>query len=189
MFAKEAPADAMVVLSAADGVFDPANLIEKIGNNNTMWITGGDPERVFEEFCLQFVTVRAAGGVVENGSGCLLMIYRKGWWDLPKGHVEQGETTEQAAVREVEEETGLVDLSVGELITTTQHFYNDFGPWEMKRTWWYAMRHEGTGDTVPQSEEGIDRVEWLGGKELWGALEGAYTTIRSVVSMWLQKKG
>jgi ADP-ribose pyrophosphatase YjhB (NUDIX family) len=50
--------------------------------------------------------VMAAGGLVENEHGEILLIYRKKHWDLPKGKLDAGETLEECAVREVEEETG-----------------------------------------------------------------------------------
>jgi bis(5'-nucleosidyl)-tetraphosphatase len=60
---------------------------------------------------------RSAGGVVfydsgGNGPVFLLMVNRKGYWEFPKGHVKPGETDEEAAVREVREETGLTSLEI-----------------------------------------------------------------------------
>ncbi len=57
------------------------------------------------------VFVRAAGGFVSAPDGRMLLILRNGRWDLPKGKVEPGETLLQAALREVQEETGIHGLS------------------------------------------------------------------------------
>ena len=58
-------------------------------------------------------SIEAAGGIIISEKGELLMIFRRGKWDLPKGKIDQGETPPQAAIREVKEETG---LSMVELI-------------------------------------------------------------------------
>lgn len=180
-FAEEAPAGAGAVTVSGTEDITPANLTQRIGNNNTLWVTGEDPERIFLEFMEQFAPVEAAGGVVENAAGKVLMIYRKGWWDLPKGHVEPGETALQAALREVREETGVESISPGEPITATYHFYNDFGRWEMKRTQWYGMYCTGDCGTFPQAEEGIEKAVWLDRAGLEIILEGSYATIRAVM--------
>ena len=65
--------------------------------------------------CLTFLKrrmrwVRAAGCVVHDDAGNMLLISRNNRWDLPKGKVEPGETLLQAALREVEEETGITPL-------------------------------------------------------------------------------
>ena len=70
--------------------------------------------------------VRAAGGVVLDGDGRVAVIYRPKYddWTLPKGKLEPGESWEQAAVREVEEETGLVcelDDELGSVTYTDRH--------------------------------------------------------------------
>jgi 8-oxo-dGTP pyrophosphatase MutT (NUDIX family) len=164
----------------------PAKLLKKIETGNILHIISDSPAETFADFCAQFCPVEAAGGLVDNADGKVLMIRRNGWWDLPKGHVESGESHPQAALREVEEETGLGVLELGELLTTTQHFYEMHGRWEMKRTWWYAMSCRGTGATTPQSEEGITEARWLGGRELWEALGNTYATIRDVFDAYFK---
>lgn len=169
-------------------VITPAKLLKNLENNKSLCVVSDDPERAFAHFCAQFEAVEAAGGVVENAAGEILMMHRRGWWDLPKGHVEPGETTAQAALREVEEETGLTDVRLGEPLTTTQHFYDTYGRWEMKRTWWYRMRYDGAAAPVPQTEEGITEIGWMRGAELWSALGGTYATIRNVMDAYVQTK-
>ena len=108
------------------------------------------------------------------------MILRNGRWDLPKGHLEAGESIETCAMREVEEECGVGGLTVDGLLTRTLHFYRMRGRWELKETWWYAMRCEGTPQPTPQREEGIVRVEWVVPEEVSVRLKGSFETIRTV---------
>lgn len=184
------PGEGEVMLAADDADhLSPAKLLKNPEINNTAYVVTDNPERAFEEFCSQFTAVEAAGGVVENSDGAILMMFRRGWWDLPKGHVEPGESREEAALREVAEETGLHGVERGPLITTTQHFYDTYGRWEMKRTWWYAMKYVGADAPVPQAEEGITDIKWLTGKEFWSAVMGTYTTIKNVLDLYIQGEG
>lgn len=185
-FVKSAPECAPAAIQAAGTDLSPANLMQKIGNSKTLWIVAPDPAAAFAGFARHFAAVDAAGGLVMDREGRVLMIYRKGWWDLPKGHVEAGETPEEAALREVSEETGLRGLEPGRFITGTYHFYDDSGRWELKHTRWYSMRCVSPESAVPQTEEGIERVEWLSGAQLQKALENTYSTILDVMDAWEQ---
>lgn len=166
----------------------PANLLQKFENRNTLYILSETPDEIFAAFCEGFISIEAAGGIVENTRGEVLMMRRRGWWDFPKGHVEAGETKEQAALREVKEETGLNEMKTLQFIGTTQHFYNTYGRWEMKRTWWYRMRHTGISKAVPQTEEDITEIHWLGGRLLWEAVGSSFGTIKSIFDAYLQNK-
>ena len=110
-------------------------------------------------------TIQAAGGVVKTSDGQVLMIFRNGVWDLPKGKVEFGESVEVAAIREVEEETGLHGVKIERSLGTTVHTYKlDDEPVE-KTTWWYLMGLESQTDPYslslrPQLEEGITDISW-----------------------------
>lgn len=172
----------------ADGTVDlnPANLLQKIDNHNMLYILSDSPDDTFNVFCRQFKAVEAAGGVVENKSSEVLMMRRRGWWDFPKGHVEAGETHEQAALREVEEETGLAGVEIIQFIGTSQHFYNTYSCWEMKRTWWYRMKYSADAAPVPQTEEDITEIRWLKGSELWKAAGSSFGTIRGIFDAYLQ---
>lgn len=174
------PAGVPVVYAVGHPELNPANLLQKFDNSNILYLLADDPEAALEKFCSGFTNIEAAGGLVENAEGEILLMRRRGWWDLPKGHVEKGETHEQAALREVEEETGLTPVSILAPLGTTQHFYNNGGRWEMKRTWWYRMRFDGCDAPVPQSEEDITEVRWMKGAELWRAVSNSYGTIREV---------
>src|SRR5690554_3653438 len=80
-----------------------------------------DDKEAFSLFCNSFQMIKAAGGFVKNNEGLLLFIYRLGKWDLPKGKVEEGESVEEAAIREVEEECGLKGLEIEHKVANTYH--------------------------------------------------------------------
>ena len=67
----------------------------------------------------------AAGGLVLNEKNELLMIFRRNKWDLPKGKLDEGESIEACALREVKEETGLQKLKLEKFIDITFHDYAD----------------------------------------------------------------
>lgn len=167
---------------------DIAKLLQIIENSDSIEILSDDFEAVFSHFCSFFVTVEAAGGVVADGEGRIVMIHRRGRWDLPKGHRDAGESLSECAAREIEEECGLSQLAVDEEICSTLHFYNTYGRWELKRTTWFAVRALGSIATAPQTEEDIERVEWC---ELNEALRRSqcesYPTIAKVMEEYKNK--
>lgn len=169
------------VLTLAEGErIGIAKMLENLENSKYLCVKAADPQRACGEFRSQFVAVEAAGGLVEDGEGRLLMIFRRGKWDLPKGHVDPGETPLQAAVREVCEETGVRVDDAPELVTSTYHFYNMHGRWEMKRTWWYAMK-AATQAVVPQTEEDITRAEWVERERVAECARKTYSSIVEVL--------
>lgn len=112
--------------------------------------------------------------------GRVLLIFRRGYWDLPKGKLELGETIEQCAVREVEEECGVSGLEVLRSVGTTEHTYFEADTEILKRTHWYMMGCAG-GRLVPQTQEDIELAEWVTLDELRERLAGAYPTIRELL--------
>lgn len=121
-----------------------------------------DVETVWMTFCSGYHELAAAGGVVRDDEGNVLWIQRNGKWDLPKGKLELGERLEDAAIREVEEETGIDNLTITGEAFSTFHTYESDGVIHLKTTFWYPMRHRGLKTRgVPQSIEGISDVTWL----------------------------
>ena len=127
-----------------------------------------------------YLEVNAAGGLVTNEKGEFLLIRRSGLWDLPKGHQEPGEPLEETAVREVEEETGLHGLVLGNYIRTTAHCYLRDDKWYLKHTWWYSMTCPSGQDLTPQTEEDITQVAWVTKERLPEYLQQTYPTIIEV---------
>lgn len=125
--------------------------------------------------------VRAAGGIVEDADGRRLLILRNGRYDLPKGKVEAGETLRQAALREVQEETGVSPLTAGRLALKTYHVYNLYGGWHLKQTSWFKMTAEGFEPaTNPQREEGITDCLWVDCEDWRRKLKHSYGTMRAI---------
>ncbi len=125
--------------------------------------------------------VRAAGGAVVGGDGRVLMMLRRGVWDLPKGHIEPGESERDAATREVCEECGLVPemLAVGAELARTVHFSASD---EVKHTVWFRMVYSGDPARVkPQTDEDITILDWVSLAEARRRAEGSYSTIREVI--------
>lgn len=137
-------------------------------------------EKLWENFKANFHYLEAAGGVVKNKENKILFIHRLEKWDLPKGKVEEGETTEIAAVREVEEECGISNLDRQELITITYHVYFQENL-KLKATYWYAMNYDGNEQLIPQLEEGIGIAEWKSSKDLPSILPQTYGNIKIVL--------
>lgn len=120
-----------------------------------------DLEKLWANFSGMFRIIEAAGGIVENKNGEILFIKRLGKWDIPKGKIEKGESLKQAAVREIEEETGLENVDIQRFINTTYHIYKErSGEKILKTTHWFYMKYLGENIPKPQIEEGITEVSW-----------------------------
>lgn len=159
-----------------------AKVVKKVETDKLITILTPDAHETFCRIREQFVVVEAAGGVVLNGAGELLMIRLRDRWDMPKGHIEEGESDSMAALREVEEETGIVGEIVGnEPLATTWHAYDTYGRWELKRTRWWQMRAIG-GEPKAQTEEGVTAVRWCNNAEVVECLKNTYETIKQVVA-------
>lgn len=126
-----------------------------------------DLEQLWQSFRSIFKIVEAAGGIVKNENGKILFIKRLGKWDLPKGKIEKGEVPGQAALRELEEETGLNELILKHYVNNTFHIYKERnGDLILKTTHWFAMQSLGNKKAKPQIEEGISEVAWMNEQEI-----------------------
>ncbi|MEA1786847.1 NUDIX domain-containing protein [Arenibacter sp. GZD96] len=135
-------------------------------------------EEILKKFAKKIPLVVAAGGVVTNKSGKVLFIYRNDKWDLPKGKVEKGESIEEAALREVIEETGVQDLKIENFLQATYHIFKRNGKYKLKEVHWFSMSTNYKGDLTGNLEEGIEKVKWKGPKKIKRALQNSYTNIK-----------
>ena len=110
-----------------------------------------------------FTPIVAAGTLTFNKEGQVLMMFRKGSWDLPKGKADFGETISETAKRETQEETGLQGIQIVKELNPTCHVYFEprVNAWICKTTYWFIAHWLGAGDLVPQAEEGITALEWM----------------------------
>lgn len=161
-------------ISALVEMFELSSTLEKI------YIPSAEPEDCYKKICGEFREVNAAGGLVENRRGDYLLIKRDGLWDLPKGHQEAGEDIKVTALRELQEETGVDELSLGDLICVTDHCYKRNGIWHLKHTWWYRMYYLKPLDLTPQTEEDITKAAWVAKSSLPPFLKNTYPSIKEV---------
>lgn len=141
-----------------------------------------DLDKLKRAFFKHFTVLKTGGGVILNTNEEILMILRRGKWDLPKGKVDKGETLEQCAIREVEEETGLRNIQLGQKITITYHTYTEFGKPILKESHWYQMKCIEEQKLVPQTEEDITDIKWVKQSDLKKYTAKTYQTIIEVLS-------
>jgi 8-oxo-dGTP pyrophosphatase MutT (NUDIX family) len=162
------------------------DLLDKSREIESVVLYDDDLDALWADFQSCFKILEAAGGYVLNTEKHLLVFYRRGSWDMPKGKIDPGETPEIAAIREVQEETGLVQVQLQDFLCDTWHTYEQKGQRILKKTWWYKMQ---TSDTVliPQTEEDIEKILWVE-PSAWLASETAvYGSIRDVIIEGLKK--
>jgi ADP-ribose pyrophosphatase YjhB (NUDIX family) len=147
-----------------------------------IFLNSKNAESLWLLFQGQFTLISAAGGKVRNPKGQLLFIYRLGKWDLPKGKMEAGETPEQSAVREVEEECGITNLSIGERLSNTYHIYAQKDKLFLKTTFWFRMDYSGNEQLVPQKEEAIEKAVWVDPSNLSEQLSNTYNSLAGIIS-------
>ncbi len=157
------------------------NVFSKVSYIENLYIFHEDMLMVIEEFKACFTMVEAGGGVVFNSRGEFLTIKRNGVWDLPKGKLEQGEDFATAAMREVEEETGLKSLELIHPVISTYHTYSLKKQRILKKTKWFEMKYQGSAEPVLQSEEGITEYGWTRPGETDFIRQNTYKSIMDVL--------
>ncbi len=155
-------------------------LIKKINNGELLYINlyHRNPEKLEKFLKKKLPYVEAAGGLVYNQNKEILFIYRNDRWDLPKGHVDKGESHQDAAIREVEEETGVEGLEIRRFIEKTYHVFRRNGKFKLKATYWYEMHTSYTGNLKPQKKEGIKKAKWKNFEKSQKALSNSYENIK-----------
>jgi 8-oxo-dGTP pyrophosphatase MutT (NUDIX family) len=137
--------------------------LEKGGRFDAITLFYPDFEKLKADFQSLYSIIPAAGGCVFNAYGELLVIYRRKSWDLPKGKIDPGESPKMAAIREVQEETGISNLSVSHEIAQTWHTYRQ-SKRILKQTFWFDMTTTDNHLT-PQTDEDIEEARWVQPRE------------------------
>ncbi|MDX9882405.1 MAG: NUDIX domain-containing protein [Prolixibacteraceae bacterium] len=151
-----------------------------------------NPEELWNKFRKHFIEITAAGGIVTDRYGHILVIRRLGCWDLPKGKVEKGETTEEAAIREVEEECSISGLQISDKLGSMFHMYRSpFHPptdnFVLKETFWFEMEYQGNEKPQPQYSENIEEVCWMDRNEFSLFFSNTYPNLEELMKTYLQK--
>jgi len=162
------------------------DMLEKSQRYEMVLLHTADVKQLFKDFKTLFKGIKAAGGLVFNQTGEALVIFRRQFWDLPKGKIDKGEKKKAAAVREVQEETGIKNVKLGALIAKTYHTYHDRKNIRiLKLTYWYQME---TTDTllIPQTEEDIEIAKWMKIADCLALEAPIYKSVRDVMNLGMK---
>lgn len=132
-----------------------------------------------------FEVIKASGGVVVNDDK-ILMIFRRGKWDLPKGKIDEGEKAKIAAIREVAEECNL-QTQIQKKLCTTWHHYWMGGKMVIKKTKWYIMTTSNPNQAHPQAEEDIEQILWVSPNETENLLSNSFPSIEFVINQFISQ--
>ncbi len=158
------------------------NIIKALKSKNvkSLFLYHSNQEKLWRNLLKKFPIVQAAGGLVINSKSEYLFIFRNNKWDLPKGGIEKKENIKDAALREVNEETGVEDIEIIKPLPMTYHFFKRNGVFKLKKTFWYLMKTEFDGKFKPQLTEGITKVQWKLEEELNEIFKNSYENIKTL---------
>jgi len=159
------------------------------GQDQLLIYNNRDVKKLLDDFISLFWYLEAAGGVVKNQEGDRLFIFRFGRWDLPKGKIEKGESPAEAALREVEEETGISGHKLISELPSTFHIYEHKGKKVLKRTYWFAMQYNGNEMLIPQVEEEILAAEWLSSERYNQIFSSTYASLHDLLHTDINQRG
>lgn len=145
-----------------------------------------DLEELLNAFKKSLTLVQAAGGFVQSNDHVLL-IFRRGKWDLPKGKLDEGEDLKQCAIREVQEETGLQKVEIIKPLKPTYHTYHEKERFILKESHWFLMQSPKMETLTPQQEEDIEKCQWVKIKDLAPFMENTFPSILDVVHNALEQ--
>jgi 8-oxo-dGTP pyrophosphatase MutT (NUDIX family) len=142
-------------------------------------------EELKKAFFKKFVLVKAAGGLIRNEKDEVLLIFRRGKWDLPKGKLDKRESLEECAVREVQEETGLNNIKLTGPLLVTYHTYHEGARFILKESHWFSMHANGNQSFTPQAEEDISEIKWVKQDDLQQYMTNSFPSIVDVLQTGL----
>lgn len=135
-----------------------------------------------KEFFRKFTVLTAGGGAVTSTHNKILLIYRRGSWDLPKGKQDPGESIEDCALREVREETGLDQVELVSPLLTTYHTYHEGTRFILKESIWFRMKAREAQPLTPQAEEDITAIQWATPEEARAFFPQMFPSVRDVIN-------
>jgi 8-oxo-dGTP pyrophosphatase MutT (NUDIX family) len=172
--------DAPVFIDGIDPESERIELLVKQAETGEVTVVCKDVNKVFSHLFQDYRYLEAAGGIVRKEDS-FLIIRRLGRWDIPKGKMDEGETPEQTAVREIEEECGIHNLKIVSKLTETLHTYEFKGSDVLKRTYWYLLEYSGDEQLIPQLEEQITEVRWITRDEFTQIRQDTFASIHDVL--------
>lgn len=183
-------------IQSFDGVFLPQSLansnketvfslLNSLSKNIPVLLFSENPLEGISSFFEDHVFVEAAGGIVKRKDK-YLFIKRNGVWDIPKGKMEEGEKPEETAIREIQEECGVLCEKVEELICITYHTYLFNEQPTIKKTYWFSMNYEGDKKVKGQKEEGITKVDWIDLEKVMKIKEKTYASLVDVIEHYFE---
>ena len=185
-FSQESKPDAKNILFHHESQFDEAFHLLANSGAKLVNIFSDEIEVVWNKFIQYYKLIQAAGGIVRNPNDEYLFIYRLGKWDLPKGKMEEGETKEESAIREIEEECSISPLELKRFLMPTYHIYFQ-KEYIIKETFWFEVFYNGTEIPQPQIEEGIEEVVWKKANEVEELMLNSYPNIKLLVDNYIKK--
>ncbi len=183
---RAAPGMQVIAIGSQKHLDEVIAAMDRSENDAGVWIHPQDDLDLWELFRSKFKFVQAAGGLVQDEKGRLLVIKRLGKWDLPKGKLDEGESVEAAALREVEEECGIDDLRLERPIAISWHTYDRKGKSFLKRTDWFLMHGSSHKKLTPQTDEDIEEVRWMTREEVKAMKADTYPSLLGVIGIWEQ---
>lgn len=160
--------EAIEVVSTSDVVF---KLCVHAENLDQLW----------SDFNSLYENIEAAGGIVRKDNK-VLVIHKKGHWDLPKGKIDGSESLEEAAKREVTEECGLNNLQVFDQINPTYHIYQEGEKVMLKKTDWFLMGSESDGPLKGDAKEGITDVRWVSAEDWKEMSKSSFASVNEILA-------
>lgn len=172
------------IRTQADGNKEPsdAELSEAVehlikANKPTQVIYTNDQNKTLSRISAYFDWVEASGGIIKDQENKYLMIFRRGHWDLPKGKIDPGELPYEAAVREIEEETGIRGVDLQNSLPPSYHIYSFNQKWVLKKTHWFLLWANSLQPLDLQKEEDIERAEWMSASKIRAISDQIYPSL------------
>jgi 8-oxo-dGTP pyrophosphatase MutT (NUDIX family) len=168
------------------GEEDLALIVKRVPKKKNIVVLSDQIEDEFARIFKEYDFIEAAGGIVKRKKK-YLFIKRNGFWDIPKGKLENKEAIEEGAIREIEEECGIIGPVIENRIGITYHTYRYEGKATIKKTYWFALTYDGPKELTGQLEEGITKVEWLKLDELKKVVKNTFPSILEVIQLYFEQ--
>ena len=157
-----------------------SEIISKVKKHKKIYLYHHNSKKLISRFKKKIKVVKAGGGIVTNNNDETLFIFRRNKWDLPKGKMDDGESIEKTAIREVQEETGIQNLVITSFFMDTYHIFKKENKFFLKETSWFNMNSDYKGKLRPELSEGITKVVWKS-KEKIQKIKNTFPNIKLLI--------